>query len=95
MSNLMGDGFVELRCCGESVGFVNASPFTPEANARFCAIQQRLGNAWTEDAEAKALIADPASHGPPADGTPILFSCDKCGAKFAWAGGLPVRVSSS
>ena len=93
--DIMGDGFVELRCCGQSAGFVNARLFTPEANERFCTLQQRLGNAWVEDSEGKALVADPASYGPPADGTPILFPCGTCGAKFAWAGGRPVQVSST
>jgi len=88
-------GFVELRCCGAHAGFVNARPFTPEASERFTAIQQKLGNAWQEDAEAKWLIADPASYGPPSDGTPILFPCATCGAKFAWAGGRPVPISST
>lgn len=95
VKDAMGDGFVELQCCGESIGYVNARPFTPEANARFCELQQRLGNAWPEGDEGKALIADPASYGPPADGTPILFSCGKCGAHFAWAGGRPVQISST
>lgn len=95
MSNQMGDGFIEIQCCGDSVGFVNARLFTPEANDRFCAIQQALGNAWTEDAEAKALIADPASYVPPADGTPVMFACGTCGATFAWAGGRPVQISST
>jgi hypothetical protein len=95
VKDVMGDGFVELRCCGESAGFVNARPFTPQANERFCALQQKLGNAWPEDAAAKKLMADPASYGPPADGTPILFPCGKCGAKFAWAGGRPVQISST
>lgn len=93
--DIMGDGFVELRCCGQSAGFVNARLFTLEANERFCAIQQRLGNEWTDDSEAKALLTDPASYGPPTDGTPILFSCGKCGAQFAWAGGRPVQISST
>lgn len=89
------DGFVEIRCCGESAGFVNTRPFTPEASERFCAIQQRLGNAWVDDAEAKALIADPAAHGPPPDGTPVAFRCGHCGAHFKWAGGAPVRIAAS
>lgn len=93
--DIMGDGFVELRCCGQSAGFVNARLFTPEANDRFCAIQQRLGNAWAEDPEGKAIVADPASYGPPADGTPILFPCGTCGAKFSWIGGQPVKISST
>jgi hypothetical protein len=29
MSDLQ-EGFVELRCCGESIGFVNARSFTPD-----------------------------------------------------------------
>jgi hypothetical protein len=91
----MGDGFVELKCCGESVGFVNARPFTAAASLRFAAIQQTLGNAWTEDAEAKAIVADPASYGPPPDGTPILFSCERCGAHFTWIGGVPMQAGSS
>ena len=33
--------------------------------------------------------------GANADGTPILFPCGKCGAKFAWAGGRPVQISST
>jgi len=95
VSNQMGDDFVELRCCGDSVGYVNAHLFTPAANERFCAIQQKIGNAWTDDAEAKVLIADPASYGPPADGTPVMFACGKCGARFAWAGGRPVQISAT
>ena len=95
VSNLLEEGFVELRCCGESVGFVNARLFTPEASARFSAIQQRLGNAWVDDAATKELLKDPASYGPPSDGTPILFPCSTCGAKFAWAGGRPVQISST
>jgi hypothetical protein len=95
VKDAMGEGFIELRCCGASAGFVNARSFTPEASARFVDIQQRLGNAWTEDAAGKALIADPASYGPPADGTPILFPCGTCGAKFSWAGGRPVKISST
>lgn len=93
--DIMSDGFVELRCCGQSAGFVNARLFTLEANERFSALQQRLGNAWVDDPEGKALVADPASYGPPSDGTPILFPCSKCGATFTWAGGRPIRVSSS
>lgn len=95
MSNLFGNGFVEIRCCDGSVGYVNARPFTQDASNRFAAIQQRLGAAWAQDAEAQAIVADPDSYGPPPDGTPILFSCTKCGAHFAWAGGLPKRVLSS
>lgn len=91
--DIMGDGFVELRCCGQSIGFVNARLFTPEANARFCALQQTLGNDWINDPEGKALMEDPGSYGPPADGTPILFPCGTCGATFAWAGGRPVQIS--
>ena len=91
----MIDGFVELKCCGASVGFVNPRLFTAAASKRFAAIQQKLGNTWTEDPEAKALVADPASYGPPPDGTPILFSCGRCGAHFTWIGGVPVRASSS
>lgn len=89
----MGDSFIEIVCCEQSVGYVNGQLFTPEANQRFCAIQARLGNAWTEDVEAKALIADPASYAPPADGTPIAFGCTKCGAKFIWVSGRPMRMS--
>lgn len=95
VKDALGDGFIELRCCGQSAGFINARPFTPATNERFCAIQQKLGNAWTEDAEAKALVADPESHGPPPDGTPIMFPCNTCGAKFVWAGGRPVKISST
>ena len=95
VKDVMGDGFVELRCCGQSAGYVNARLFTPQANERLCALQQKLSNAWPEDAEGKALIADPASYGPPADGTPILFPCRTCGAKFAWAGGRPVQISAT
>jgi len=92
---LTADGFIEIRCCGTSVGYVNARPFTPEASTRFCEIQQRLGDAWSKDAEAQAIVADSASYGPPPDGTPILFSCDKCGAKFTWVGGLPVQAAAT
>jgi hypothetical protein len=95
MSNLTGEGFVEIRCCGDSVGYVNARTFTSAANERFCAIQQEKGNAWQEDAEAKELIADPTSYESPADGSPIAFWCEKCGAKFAWAGGRPVQISAA
>lgn len=91
----MGDGFVDVRCCGDIIGHVNARLFTPEASERFAAIQQQIGNTWTKDAEANALIADPASYTAPADGTPILFACGVCGAKFAWAGGRPVQITSS
>ena len=91
----MIDGFVELKCRGASVGFVNPRLFTTAASERFTAIQQKLGNAWVEDPEAKALINDPASYGPPPDGTPILFSCGRCGANFTWIGGVPVRGTSS
>ena len=91
--DIMGDGFVELRCCGKSAGYVNARPFTPEASERFSAIYQKLGNAWTEDAEAQALLADPTSYRSPADGTPIQFTCGTCGATFAWIGGRPVQIS--
>lgn len=94
MNNLQ-NGFVELKCCGDSVGFVNARPFTAQASARFTALQQKLGNAWPEDDETKALIADPTSYGPPPDGTPILFSCGRCGAHFTWISGVPVQVVSS
>lgn len=93
--DIMGEGFVELRCCDRSVGFVNARLFTPEANERFTALQQRLGNAWVNDPDGMALVEDPASYGPPADGTPILFPCGICGATFTWAGGRPARVSST
>jgi hypothetical protein len=57
--NIMGDGFIELRCCGQIAGFVNARLFTPETNERFCAIQQSLGKAWEEDAEVRTLLSDP------------------------------------
>jgi hypothetical protein len=93
--DIMGDGFIELRCCEQSLGFVNARLFTAEANERFCALQERLGNAWGADPEGKALMEDPASYGPPADGTPVLFPCGMCGATFTWIGGRPVRVSST
>lgn len=89
------DGFIAVQCCGQIVGHVNARPFTREATERFCEIQQALGAAWPDDPEANALIADPASYETPADGTPISFGCDRCGAKFAWAGGIPARISSS
>lgn len=95
VKDAMGDGFVELRCCEKSIGYVNARPFTPETSKRFVAIQQRLGNAWVDDDEAKKLMTDPASYGPPSDGTPILFPCSTCGAAFAWAGGRPVQISST
>lgn len=95
MSELLGDGFVELRCCGDSIGFVNARSFTAQASARFCALQQKLGNAWPANAETKVLIDDPASYGPPPDGTPILFSCGSCGARFTWIGGVPVQAAAT
>ena len=95
MSNLLEDSFVEIRCCDGSVGYVNARPFTQEVSRRFAEIQQRLGAAWAQDPVAQAIVADPDCYGPPPDGTPILFSCNTCGAHFAWAGGLPKRVSSS
>ncbi len=91
----MTDGFVELKCCGESVGFVNARPFTTAASARFAALQQKLGDTWAEDPEARALVADPASYGPPPDGTPILFSCGRCGAHFTWIRGVPVQAGAT
>ena len=95
VKDAMGDGFVELRCCEKSLGYVNSRPFAPEASKRFAAIQQKLGNAWVDDDEAKELLKDPASYGPPSDGTPILFPCSTCGTKFAWAGGRPVQISST
>ena len=94
MSNLQ-EGFIELRCCGTSLGFVNAHPFTATAIKRVHAIQQKLGDAWAEDVEAKALMADKASYGPPPDGTPILLSCARCGAYFTWVGGVPAQAASS
>ena len=65
MNDLKGEEFIELRCCGKSLGYVNARPFTPEADARVA----------------------------PADGTPIRYPCERCGAKFAWTGGQPVQIS--
>ena len=87
--------FVEVRCCGDLIGITNAHPLTPDAVRTFCALQQRVGNAWVDDAEAKALFADPASYTTPADGEPIAFGCTTCGAKFAWAAGSPTKVASS
>lgn len=87
MNNPLGEGFVKIRCCEDHVGYANAR--------RFIAIQNRLGNAWVTDPEASTLMADPNSYGSPQDGTPISFSCSKCGARFAWAEGIPKRVSSS
>ena len=97
-------GFVAVECCGEVAGYANPSPFTVEAAAHFEAIRQRhvspfdpLGNAWSDDPEAKALIADPTAHGTPEDGTRMPFTCRRCGAAFTWAGGsicrLPKEVS--
>jgi hypothetical protein len=47
------------------------------------------------DPIASALIADPASYALLSDGTPILWTYEKYDAKFAWAAGVPTRVSSS
>jgi hypothetical protein len=84
--------FVDLRCCGEIIGIVNSRPFTPEASARFHAIEERLGNAWTEDPEAQALIDDPTSCATPPDGTPVVYACATCRATFVWIGGAPMKV---
>ena len=51
--SIMGDGFIERRCCGQRAGFVNARLFTSEANARFCELQQRLGNAGSTIPKAR------------------------------------------
>ena len=92
-------GFLAVECCGEVAGYANPSPFTPEAAALFEEIRQRyvsafdpFGNAWDKDPEAKALIADPAAHGTPADGERLPFACRTCGAAFTWAGGTICRV---
>ena len=39
--------------------------------------------------------ADPASHGPPPDATPIAFACGQCGQRFVWMGGVPVQAATS
>ena len=92
-------GFLAVECCGEKIGFTNPSPLTREAADRFETIRQRcmsaedpFGNGWTADPEAKALLADPAAHGPPDDGDRLPFACPRCGAAFVWAGGIPRRV---
>ena len=92
-------GFLTVRCCGAVVGYTNPRPFTLEAAARFEEIRQRhvtpddpYGNGWTVDPEANALIADPATKGPPPDGERLPFACQRCGASFVWAGGAPRRV---
>jgi len=85
------DEFRPIRCCGVLVGVVNTRPFTPEASARFCEIQSRVGNGWPDDPDAKRLIADPASYAPPPDGTACPFGCLTCGATFVFVDGEPRR----
>jgi len=93
-------GFIAVECCGEIVGYANPKPFSKASAARFEEIRQRhvspfdpLGNAWSDDPEAKALIADPSAHATPDDGTRMPFSCKTCGAAFVWAGGSIRRLS--
>ena len=92
----MTDGaFIEVLCCGTCVGITNARPLTPVALRKFCAIQQRVGNAWVDAVEATELLADPASYTEPADGTPIAFACGTCGSRFVWAAGRPAKVRAA
>ena len=93
-------GFVEVTCCGKSLGFSNPRPFTLIAARRFEEIRQSHvtaddphGNGWATDREAKALIEDPAAHEAPDDGARLPFACGACGASFVWAGGEIQRVA--
>ena len=85
------DEVLPIRCCGKIVGVVNTRPFTPAAVLSFCAIQERVGSAWPDDAEAKRLMADPASYAPPSDGTACPFTCRACGATFVFVAGEPKK----
>jgi hypothetical protein len=85
------DEFRQVRCCGILAGVVNTRPFTPAAINRFCEIQNRIGNDWRNDPEAKELLADPTSYAPPPDGTPCAFTCKSCGAAFLFVGGVPIK----
>ena len=92
-------GFIAVECCGERVGFANPRPFTREAAVRFEEIRESyvssadpFGNSWSNDAEAKKLLADPGACASPEDGERLPFSCPRCDASFVWIGGAPQRV---
>jgi len=87
--------FVKIQCCGSVVDCLNPRRFTRASDARFMALQQKLGSTWLQDLEAKGLVADTAFCEAYPDGFPILFGCRGCGASFVLAGGVPVKGATA